>query len=146
MKAMNGTSRNRISALLIALAVVTVMAVAAPTASAVTMSSLKGSWQATVIGQGGCGFGSKLLTFTLDSTGSSTSGTWSSSTTGCGTSTVALTLTITSLNSDGSGQATVEAGSGTFHFDIQVSPASNVFNLVDIIDSGNYEEGTAIKQ
>jgi hypothetical protein len=143
MKAMN---KNKISAVVLALMVATVMAVAAPSASAVTLASLKGSWQATVIGQGGCGMGSKLLTFTLDSGGVSTSGTWASSTVSCGAGSVPLTFTITSLNADGSGTATVDAGTGVFHFDIQVNAASNMFNLVDISDANNYEEGSAIKQ
>ena len=146
MKAMNNKTKNRISALLVALAVVTVMAVAAPTASAVTVASLTGSWQGTIMGQGGCGLGSKLINFTLDSGGFSTSGSWNANTVSCGVVSEPLTFTITSLGANGAGSATMTAGGLVLHLDIQVNPASNVLTLVDISDAGNYEEGTAIKQ
>jgi hypothetical protein len=152
MKTTSNKNHNKMPALLMAVTLVAVMSVAAPFATAevhpnvIKLANLAGSWQATLIGQGGCGFGSKLLTFTMNASGDSTTGNWSSNTTGCGTSSVALTVTITSLNSDGSGTARLEAGSGVFHFNIQVNPTSNVFNLVDITDSANYEEGTAVKQ
>jgi len=152
MKATNHKMQNRVSALLVALTLVTVMAAAAPFAAAenvrpaVTLASLKGSWQGTLVGQGGCGMGSKLLNFTLNSSGESTSGTWTSNTVSCGSVTNSLTFTINSLNSDGSGTATAEAGTGVFHYNIQVNGASNVFNIVEVTDAGNYEAGTAIKQ
>jgi hypothetical protein len=146
MKAINNKTKNRVSALLVALAVVTVMAVAAPTASAMTLASLKGPWQATIVGQGGCGMGSKLLNFTLDASGVSTSGTWTANTVSCGSTSIPLTFTITSLNADGSGTATAEAGGGVFNYIIQVNVASNMFNIVEVFDAGNYEAGTAVKQ
>ena len=146
MKAMNSKTKSRISAVVLALMVATVMAEAAPTASAVTLASMKGSWQATVVGQGGCGLGTKLINFTLDSGGFSTSGSWHANTVGCGTVSEPLTFTITSLGSNGNGTAILTAGSLVLHLDIQVNSASNVLNMVDISDSGNYEEGTAIKE
>jgi len=147
MKTTSNKTQNRVSAVVIALTVVMVMAVAAPTpAAAVTVAGLKGSWQAAIVGQGGCGMGSKLLNFTLDSSGVSTSGTWTANTASCGSTSIPLTFNITSLNADGSGTATAEAGTGVFHYNIQVNTASNVFNIVEVSDSGNYEAGTAIKQ
>jgi hypothetical protein len=154
MKATNGKTRNKVSALLFALAMVVAMAVAAPSAAAenahpqvVTVAKLAGSWQATVIGQGpGCGFGSKLLTFTLNSSGDSTEATWAYSTVGCSTFSESASFAITSLNSDGSGTAQLTVGGSVFNWTIQVNSAANLFNIVDITDSGNYEEGSAIKQ
>jgi len=32
------------------------------------------------------------------------------------------------------------------NFTIQVSPSAQVFNMVDLTDSGHYKAGTAIKQ
>src|SRR5208282_19000 len=141
-------------AILVALMLVTLVAVAIPAAGAekakpeITLAKLKGSWQATVYGEGGCGEGSKLVTFTLNSDGVATDAVWSYHTTGCGDATITgQTFEITTLNSDGSGTATLTIGGGvTLSFSIQVSGSGQVFNLVDIPDSGNYEEGTAVKQ
>jgi len=142
-------------AILVALMLVTLVAVAIPAAAAegkakpeITLAKLKGSWQATVYGEGGCGEGSKLVTFTLNSDGVATDAVWSYHTTGCGDATITgQTFEITTLNSDGSGTATLTIGGGvTLSFSIQVSGSGQVFNLVDITDSGNYEEGTAVKQ
>jgi hypothetical protein len=145
MKAMN----NKVSALLVALTVVAVMAMASPFAAAedITVAKLAGSWQATVIGEGpGCGFGSKLLTFTLNSSGDSTSGTWHYSTVSCGQDSEPAVFNITSLDSDGSGTADLTVGGNTYTYTIQVNSSVNVFNLVDITDASQYEEGSAIKQ
>lgn len=141
-------------AILVALMLVTLVAVAIPAAAAekakpeITLAKLKGAWQATVYGEGGCGEGSKLVTFTLNSGGVATDAVWSYHTTGCGDATITgQTFEITTLNSDGSGTATLTIGGGvTLSFSIQVSGSGQVFNLVDITDSGNYEEGTAVKQ
>jgi hypothetical protein len=139
-------------AALIAVALITVMAVG-PFAAArtvrppVTLAGMAGPWQATVIGEGkGCGFGSKLLNFTLNSSGQAPDATWSYNTVSCSSDTVTATFTITSLNSDGNGTAELTVGGNTLHFTIQVNPTSNMFNLVDLTDTGNYEEGSAIRQ
>ena len=153
MKATNSKSQNRLSALLIALTLVAVVVVSAPIATAqehahpaVTLAKLAGSGQATLIGEGGCGFGTKLLNFNMNSAGESTSGTWASNTVSCGSGTTPLTVTVTSLSADGSGEALLVAGTATFHMNIQVNSNGTVFNLVDITDSSNYQEGVAIKQ
>ena len=88
----------------------------------------------------------ELVNFTLNSSGNSTSGTWTSNTVDGGSASVPLTFAITSLNSDGSGTATAEAGTGVFNYNIQVNSTSNVFNIVEVTDANNYEAGVAIKQ
>jgi|ERR1700733_2237680 len=115
---------------------------------AITESQLAGAWQATVVGQGACGFGTKLVTFTLNSAGEATNAVWSYHTVGCGDSKVTgQTFKITSLKSDGAGTATLTLGPGTkLTFSIQVAPNQQVFNLVDFTDANDYEEGVAIKQ
>jgi hypothetical protein len=64
----------------------------------------------------------------------------------CGDDSETGTIQITSLNSNGAGTAQPSFGSTGFHSYIQVSPNTQVFNLVDISDSANYEEGSAIRQ
>jgi hypothetical protein len=153
MKLTSNKTYNRLTALLIALTLVAFSA-AAPLAAAenpqpasVTLAKLAGSWQATIIGEGpGCGLGSKLLTFTLNSSGESTTATWSYSTTGCSTFSESASFAITSLKSDGSGTAKLTVGGYVFNYTIQVNTTASVFNMVDITDADNYEEGSAIKQ
>lgn len=149
----NMTSRRQSArlAFLVALMVVTLVSTVIPAAAEivkpqVTVAQLAGSWQATIVGEGGCGFGTKLVTFTLNSSGLATDATWSYHNTGCGDNEfTGQTFEILTLNSAGTGTAQLGIGGGVvLTFSIQVAPNHQVFNMVDITDSGNYEEGTAI--
>lgn len=113
----------------------------------ITIANLAGPWQIGVVGNTGCGVSSLLFTGTLNSSGVAV-GTLTGASTGCGTSSTSQTLTITSLNSNGTGTANLSCGSGCgWDFNIQVSPAKNVFNLVDVSNgSDNVLAGTAVKQ
>ena len=53
----------------------------------VVTPDLTGAWQVTLYGQGGCGVGTSLVTFTLNSSGNATNATNTSHTAGCGDST-----------------------------------------------------------
>jgi hypothetical protein len=114
----------------------------------VAISDLTGSWQATLYGKGGCGIGSDVVTFTLNTGGVANNATTTSHTTGCGDGTsTGNTFTVQSLNSDGSGTANLTCGTGCgFNFNIQVSPDRSTFNLVDVSSAnpGNFLAGTAI--
>jgi hypothetical protein len=112
----------------------------------VVTPDLTGAWQVTLYGQGGCGVGTSLVTFTLNSSGNATNATNTSHTAGCGDSTSSgNTFTIQSLNSNGSGTAGLSCGVGCgFSFNIQVSPDRSTFNLVDVSDPGNFLAGVAI--
>jgi hypothetical protein len=111
----------------------------------ITLSQLAGVWQAALFIDGGCGVGTKLVTFNLLSNGEGDAyGTYH--TPECGNNAETGSIEITSLNPTGTGTAQVIFGSTQFNFNIQASANGQVFNLVDITDSGNYEEGSAIKQ
>jgi hypothetical protein len=143
-------------ALAIALLLVTFASVAIPAAAQdedkgarpeVTFAKLKGTWLASMYGQGGCGVGTKLLSITFNSSGVATDVSDSYHTVSCGNDTIlGLTFTITSLNSTGTGFATLSGSGPTLNYAIQVSQNSQMMTLVDITDSGNYEEGSAVKQ
>lgn len=113
----------------------------------IVKQDLAGSWQVTLLGLGGCGTGSAQVTFTLDSTASTTNATSVSHSAGCGdTSSSGNTFTVSSLNSNGSGIAGLSCGAGCgFTFAIQVSPDREVFNLVDMTDPANYLAGIAVR-
>jgi hypothetical protein len=133
-------------AFLAVLTVGTFVSLVSPVAAgAITMSQLAGSWKATLVIDGGCGQGTKLVTFKLNSTGAG-SATALYHTPACGDNSETGTIQITSLNSDGAGTAQLIFGSTAFHFYIQASRNTQVFNMVDISDSANYEEGSAIRQ
>jgi hypothetical protein len=84
----------------------------------VKLANLAEGWQATVIGEGpGFGFGSKLLNFTLNATGSS--------------DIVSGIFTVTSLNTNGSGTAQLHIGDNILNFTIQMNPTSTVFNIAE---------------
>jgi hypothetical protein len=139
-------------AFLVALTLVTFISFVIPAAHGKTgrppikVSQLAGSWQATLVIDGGCGLGTKLVTFTLSSAGTGNAAALYH-TPGCGNNGESGTMTITSLNAAGTGTAQLNfGGSAVFNFNIQVSPSGQIFNMVDITDSGNYEEGSAIRQ
>ena len=116
-------------------------------AGAITVSQLAGSWQATLVIDGGCGQGTKLVVFKLNSTGAGSAAALYH-TPACGNNSLAGTIQITLDNSmgNGSGTAQLTFGSTVFHFNIQVAANAQIFNLVDVTDSVNYEEGSAIRQ
>jgi hypothetical protein len=108
---------------------------------------LAGSWQAALVGDTGCGAGTILVNFTLNSSGTGPATLHGHS--GCGTTTTTgQTFTVTTLNSNGSGTAGVSCGTGCgFTFAIQVSPDRTQFNMADITDPiPNALAGTAIHQ
>jgi hypothetical protein len=139
-------------AVLVALMLVALVAAAIPAAAqdaevekpAVTLAGLAGTWQAGIVLDGGCGIGSKLVTFTLNKKGTGPAS-WKASSAECGPTDGTGTMTITSLSADGSGTA-VLAINFVGDFDIQVSPNGQVMNMVEIVDSGNYDVATAVKQ
>jgi hypothetical protein len=114
-------------------------------AGSTAISQLAGSWQATLVIDGGCGLGTKLVNFKLNSSGVGTA-TAKYHTPGCGNNEQTGEMTLASLNPDGSGTAELIFGGSVFSFNIQVSPNRQVINMVDIIDPGNYDEGSAIRQ
>ena len=126
------------------------LAVNDSTAGKIVNTNLAGKWQFAIYGQGGCGVGSSLVTFTLNATGLATNATEISHNAGCGnTTTTGNTFTITSLNANGSGTAGLSCGTGCgFTYNIQVSPDRSSISLVDISssDPGNFQIGTAIHQ
>ena len=141
----NSTTLARL-AFLLALTVIPLVSFVMPAvAEPITLPKLAGDWQGTLFIDGGCGLGTKLLSFNLDSTGE---GSVSASyhTPGCGDNVETGTIQITALGTDGNGTAELNFGGTLFGFDIQVSPNAQVFNMVDIIDPANYEEGSAIRQ
>lgn len=114
----------------------------------VVKADLAGNWQITLYGQGGCGVGTSLVTFTLNASGAATNAVEKSHSVGCGdTSSSGNTFTIQSLNSNGSGTAGLSCGTGCgFTFSIQVAPDRSSFNLVDITDPNNFLIGVAVHQ
>ena len=124
------------------------VAVLASSSGDIVTPDLTGSWQVTLYGQGGCGVGSSLVTFTLNSSGTANNAASTSHSVGCGdTTSTGNTFTILSMNANGSGTAGLSCGTGCgFTFNIQVSPDRSTFNLVDISssDPGNFLAGMAI--
>lgn len=124
------------------------VAILASPAGDIVTSDLTGSWQMTLLGQSGCGVGSTLVTFSLNSSGVATNAAETSHSAGCpdGTST-GNTFTILSLNADGSGTANLSCGTGCgFNFNIQVSPDRSTFSVVDVsaANPNNFLAGVAI--
>jgi len=117
------------------------------TASVIVPANLAGNWQLVSYGQGGCGAGSTLVTFTLNANGSATNAVESNHN-GCGNNrTTGNTFTINSLSADGSGSAGLGCGAGCgFTYNIQVSPDRSMITLVDVTDPNNYTIATAVHQ
>lgn len=132
---------------ILGLVVATSMVKLSSATGTINKGDLSGAWQVTLYGQGGCGVGTSLVTFTLNGSGVGTA-TNKAHTVGCGdTTTTGNTFTITSLAANGSGTAGLTCGVGCgFTFSIQVSPDRSTFNLVDITDPNNFVEGTAVHQ
>jgi len=134
------------------LSIITIAAHAQTSARpAVTVSQLAGSWTAALVGNTGCGFTSMRVTFTLDSAGTGTatiSANSASTNPGCGPGVnTGQTFTINSLIANGSGTASLSCGPDCgWNFNIQVAPNREIFNLVDVVNDGNYLAGTAVRQ
>ena len=139
-------------AVLAALALITFVSAVTPVAAqdaqapppAVTLASLAGRWTAGIELNGGCGIGSKLVTFTLNAKGTGPA-TYQYNTAECGASSGTGTMTITSIEPNGSGTAVLSINF-VGDFNIQVSQNGQVMGLVEIVDTGNYDVGVAVKQ
>jgi len=116
----------------------------------VNKADLAGNWQMTTIGQTGCGFGTTLYTFTLNSAGVASNVFATSHTAGCGDATsTGATFTISSVTPNGSGTANLGCGASCgWNLSIQVAPDRSSFSLIDVspANPGNFLEGTAIHQ
>jgi hypothetical protein len=122
----------------------------------ITKADLTGPWQATLIGNTGCGLVSMLVTFNLNSSGTATNATITTHlsgppTSGCtdGSVTTDQAFTVSSLNSNGSGIAGLSCGpSCGWVFHIQVAPDRGVANLTDVDTANplNTPTGTMIHQ
>jgi hypothetical protein len=141
------------TAMLVALGLVAMVAAvsrAKASIGTVTKSDLSGPWQMTIIGDTGCGFGTTLYNFTLNSSGSSSNVTGTYHTQGCGDgNSTGNTFTIQTMNPNGSGTAGLSCGpSCGWNLDIQVSPDRSTFNVVDVspVNAGNFIEGVAVHQ
>ncbi|MGA9355431.1 MAG: hypothetical protein WBV46_17195 [Terriglobales bacterium] len=137
---------------LAALTFITLVSAAAPGAAQevkarpakITLAKLAGTWTAGIELNGGCGIGSKQVTFTLNTSGTGPAS-YQYNTEECGASSGTGTMAITSLNADGSGTAVLSINF-VGNFNIQVSPNGQVMGMVEIVDSGNYDVGVAVKQ
>jgi hypothetical protein len=139
-------------AVLAALTLITFVSAVAPGAAqdvqtappAITLAQLKGTWTAGIELNGGCGIGSKQVTFTLNALGTGPA-TYKYNTEECGAFSGTGTMTITSIEANGSGTAVLSINF-VGNFNIQVSPNGQVMGLVEIVDTGNYDVGVAVKQ
>lgn len=136
--------------LVLALLVVTVGSLAGVSVAAerpaITIAQLSGPWQIALVGNTGCGVTSLQFNGTLNTSGTST-GTLTDSS-GCGLTSSTATFSIITLNTNGSGTAGLTCGTGCgWTFNIQVTINKQMFNLVDVVNSGsNVLAGTAVKQ
>jgi hypothetical protein len=94
-------------------------------ATPITLSQLAGNWQATLVIDGGCGLGTKLVAFNLNSSGEGNAAAVYH-TPGCGNNAPAGKIVIASLNIAGTGTAELILGATVFSFNIQVSPNGQV--------------------
>ena len=138
-------------AVLAALALITFVSAVAPGVAQdvqvrppVTLASLAGRWTAGIELNGGCGIGSKLVTFTLDASGTGPA-TYQYNTSECGAASGTGTMTITSIKPNGSGTAVLSINF-VGDFDIQVSPNGQVMGMVEIVDPTNFDVGVAVKE
>jgi len=149
-------SRVAVIALLTLVTIVSTVKFSQASIGDVTKADLAGPWQATLIGNTGCGLVSMLVTFTLNSSGTATNATITThlsgpSTSGCtdGSVTTGQTFTVNSLNSNGSGTAGLSCGPDCgWVFEIQVAPDRGVANLTDVDTANQFNTptGTMIHQ
>jgi hypothetical protein len=155
MKTTGNNKHNSKSTLLLAVALITVAAVAIPFATAadknapppVTVAQLAGPWFVEFSSYGACGNGTHLLIFTLNKAGSADDFADTYNTTGCGEGQhPSQTFTIDTLNSGGNGTATFSNNGNPLTFNIQVNTAANLISLVDSTNANQIWSGTAVKQ
>lgn len=108
------------------------------------VAKLAGTWTAGIELNGGCGIGSKQVTFTLNALGTGPA-TYQYNTQECGAASGTGTMTITSIAANGSGTAVLSINF-VGNFNIQVSPNGQVMGMVEIVDTGNYDVGVAVRQ
>jgi hypothetical protein len=153
---MKNYKRLAVLAVLAAAAIVAAVRPSKASIGNITKADLAGPWQATLVGNTGCGLVSMLVTFTLNSAGTATNATITThlsgpNTSGCtdGSVTTGQTFTVSSLSFNGSGKAGLSCGPGCgWVFDIQVSPDRGVANLTDVDTANpfNTPTGTMIHQ
>jgi hypothetical protein len=138
-------------AVLAALALITLVSAVAPGAAQdvktqppVTLANLAGTWTAGIELNGGCGIGSKQVTFTLNAEGTGPA-TYEYNTSECGAASGTGTMTITSIEANGSGTAVLSINF-VGNFNIQVSPNGQVMGMVEIVDPTNFDVGVAVKR
>lgn len=149
-------ARLLLAAVLVVCAVISIVKLGRASIGVITKADLAGSWQATLIGNTGCGLVSMKVNFTLNSSGTATDATITTHLSGpptssCidGTVTTGQTFTVSTLNSNGSGTASLSCGiSCGWVFQIQVSPDRGVANLTDVDTANplNTPTGTMIHQ
>jgi hypothetical protein len=124
----------------------------ADTGDALTVASLKGTWQLSFMGITGCGFTTMVETAVLDGAGVGTVTTAQSHTAGCGdaiTTTASLPFTVNHLNPDGSGTGGLSCGPGCgWNLIIQVSENAQMFTAIDVdpVNPGNFVSIVAVKR
>lgn len=124
----------------------------ADTADALTVASLKGTWQLSFMGITGCGFSTMVETAVLDATGVGKVTTAQSHTAGCGdsiTTTASLPFTISHLNPDGSGTGNLSCGPGCgWNLIVQVSENAQMFTAIDVdpVNPGNFVQIVAVRR
>ena len=139
-------------AVLVVLALITLVSAVAPASAQdgkaalppAIVAKLAGTWTAGIELNGGCGIGSKLVTFTLNAEGTGPAA-YQYNTQTCGASSGTGTMTITSIAASGVGTAVLSINF-VGNFNIQVSPNGQVMSMVEIADTGNYDVGVAVKQ
>jgi hypothetical protein len=139
-------------AVLAALALITLVSAAAPVAAQdgqaalppSIVAKLAGTWTAGMELNGGCGIGSKQVTFTLNAAGTGPA-TYQYNTQECGAASGTGTMTITSIAANGTGTAVLSINF-VGNFNIQVSANGQIMDLVEIVDTGNYDVGVAVRQ
>jgi hypothetical protein len=146
----NHNSKTARIAVLAALALITLLSAVAPAAAQdvkippALVAKLAGTWVAGIELNGGCGIGSKQVTFTLNALGTGPA-TYQYNTQECGSTSGTGTMTITSINANGSGTAVLSINF-VGNFNIQVSQNGQIMDMVEIVDTGNYDVGVAVKQ
>jgi hypothetical protein len=120
--------------------------------AALTVASLKGTWQLSFMGITGCGFTTMVETAVLDATGVGKVTTAQSHTAGCGDSistTASFPFTINHLNSDGSGTGNLSCGPGCgWNLIVQVAQNAQMFTAIDVdpVNPGNFVEIVAVRR
>lgn len=118
-----------------------------------TIARLAGNWRLSFAGITGCGYGTQVSDFALNSSGVGTIPAGSSAfhTAGCGdgVSTAQTEFLVQTLNSDGTGTGNLSCGPGCgWNLILQVSQDGKVISFTDVdsLNPGNFVSGTVIKK